>query len=536
MDQQESDSTEILKEELWEKFSSYMNLNATVNRERFFAYLGIAFENVGYGKLKPVSKKGRRIAYTGLSFKDQEKLSKRKPDARDPAKSRTHTIEGCNVQQWMERTFCEGDKADFTAKKQIWMKFQKETQAKEDTKSIFFSLLGNTIFKNPPFLKVTGVKREGKVSHYQYLKERYSSTGKLMKIATHETDVSNYCQEDHVKVIADEGDRHCLPVKTDQEMVKSSHMPEKCVPYEIQSPAKNASTLDSSAEFGYGIASEPTSQGEEQQPSVDDTMLLTDDEEGEQVNAFDNIREEDLDTDTERKSQESDVGEDEEATDVSASSSSSVSSAKEVSKDEIFRKFHKKIDHLYPFHLPGRPSTFQEYLNCLFHDLSNFVVERASIHSSSAKALNYVDSRIRAFLAVTFPPIKVGSLAGTVIEMSFEGDIFPQFTHVAKGTYKCAICVPYLKWAILHNHPHSVTRSRKATIQTILEGTAELEFSGLVQLQEHSVSKCHMEACSFWKDREIEKSTEKPSSKNGGDKKKKTIDQYFRKPSNPLNW
>lgn len=99
----------------------------------------------------------------------------------------------------------------------------------------------------------------------------------------------------------------------------------------------------------------------------------------------------------------------------------------------------------------------------------------------------------------------------------------------------CYLCT-LLEMAILHNHPHSVARSRKATTQTILEGTAELEFSGLVQVQEHSVSKGHMEACSFWKDREIEKCTEKPSSKKGEEKKRKTIDQYFGKPSNPLNW
>ena len=207
-----------------------------------------------------------------------------------------------------------------------------------------------------------------------------------------------------------------------------------------------------------------------------------------------------------------------------------------LSKDDIFRKFHKHVDHLHPFHLPGKPSTFQEYLNGLFLDPLNFVVERASIHSSSAKASNYVDTRIRAFLAVTFPPIKVGSLPGAAIEISFEGDIFPQFTHVAKGNYKCAVCIPYLKWAIFHNHPHSVARSRKATTKAILEGTAELEFSGLVQVQEYSLSKCHKEACSFWKDQKMEKSAEKPSSKKEGEQKRKTIDQYFGKPSNHLNW
>ena len=139
MDQQESDCAVILKEEVWEKFSSYMKLNATVNRERFFAYLGIALENVGYGKVKPVSKKGRRTAYMGLSFKAQEKSSKLKPDARDSLKSRNNTVEPGNVQEWMERSFWESGEVDDIAKKELWMKFKKEMQAKEDTKSIFFS-------------------------------------------------------------------------------------------------------------------------------------------------------------------------------------------------------------------------------------------------------------------------------------------------------------------------------------------------------------------------------------------------------------
>ena len=148
MDQQESDCTVILKEELWKNFSSYMKLNVTVNRERFFAYLGIALENVGYGKVKPVSKKGSRTAYMGLCFKAQEKSSKFKPDALDSVNSRNNTVQPGNVQQWMERSFCEGGEADEIAKKELWMKFKKEMQAKEDTKSIFFF----------PFLEIQSLK------------------------------------------------------------------------------------------------------------------------------------------------------------------------------------------------------------------------------------------------------------------------------------------------------------------------------------------------------------------------------------------
>ena len=50
----------------------------------------------------------------------------------------------------------------------------------------------------------------------------------------------------------------------------------------------------------------------------------------------------------------------------------------------------------------------------------------------------------------------------------------PQFTHGAKGNYKCAICIPYFKWGILHNDPHSVACLRKTTIKVILQYCAKV--------------------------------------------------------------
>lgn len=144
---------------------------------------------------------------------------------------------------------------------------------------------------------------------------------------------------------------------------------------------------------------------------------------------------------------------------LSAIASGRVSSSKELHSQDVFKKFHRHLDHLTPSHLPGKPSSFQVYLNSLFLDPSNVVVERASIHSLSARASNYVDTCTRAFLAATFPPIKIGSLAGTDAETYFEADIFPQFIHVSKGNFTCSVCIPYLKWAILNKHPHSVART-----------------------------------------------------------------------------
>ena len=182
-------------------------------------------------------------------------------------------------------------------------------------------------------------------------------------------------------------------------------------------------------------------------------------------------------------------------TNISASGSCSVSSPIDLNAEDIFQRYHKHLDRLRPSHLPGKPLSFQAYLKNVFIVPSNFVVERASIHLSSA----YKDTQMRAFLAATFRPIKVGSLAGEGVDTSFQGDTFPQFIHIAKGNFKCAICIPYLRWAILNNQTHSSARSKKATTDAILAGTADLEFSGLVQVKEHSTSRCHLEAYQFWK-------------------------------------
>jgi len=61
-----------------------------------------------------------------------------------------------------------------------------------------------------------------------------------------------------------------------------------------------------------------------------------------------------------------------------------------------------------------------------------------------------------------------------------------------------------------------------------------IDFPGLVQVQEHSVSKCHLEACEFWK-RDKEPTT-KPLPKKEFCKKRKTMDDYVVKPSKPLNY
>ena len=90
-----------------------------------------------------------------------------------------------------------------------------------------------------------------------------------------------------------------------------------------------------------------------------------------------------------------------------------------------------------------------------------------------------------------------------------------------------------LKWAIVHSHPHSAARSKQASTEAILDGRAKLEFSGMVQVQEHSSSKCHVEAKHFWQKENPE--AEKSTTKKIQEKKTKFIPDDFRKPENPLN-
>jgi len=186
---------------------------------------------------------------------------------------------------------------------------------------------------------------------------------------------------------------------------------------------EKTSHLVSSPKCGNETPAYPSSESEEEKAYLHDHVS--------QHYDWDDPCSDDLDVDSEWESLKSIEDDEEKEQNVAcvstqtlpAITSGCVSSSKELNSQDIFKKFHKHLDHLTPSHLPGKPSSFQVYFNSLFLDPSNVIVERASIHSLSARASNYVDTRTRAFLAATFPPIQVGSVAGTDVETSFGGDI-----------------------------------------------------------------------------------------------------------------
>ena len=125
-----------------------------------------------------------------------------------------------------------------------------------------------------------------------------------------------------------------------------------------------------------------------------------------------------------------------------------------VSSDEegdwpetFFKHHHKKLKSLLPKHLPSHPQSFHEYLRRVL-DMPNTEIPRwITIHSHFK---GYRKSNLRFADHSWLPPslrVKVGQVAGSEIQHTFPGDVFPQFTHHGKSDYHCELCSPFLRWA-----------------------------------------------------------------------------------------
>lgn len=135
-------------------------------------------------------------------------------------------------------------------------------------------------------------------------------------------------------------------------------------------------------------------------------------------------------------------------------------------------------------------------------------------------------------MATAFPPIKVGQVAGSEVDHTFPGDMFPQFTHHQKSRYHCELCVPYQRWARKEGLKHAALKSKAVSIDDIMRGTAVLHFSGVVQAREHFISKAHQEAIEFFKSDATDKVTKVNNSKPA--RQKSAITNFFA-PKMPLN-
>ena len=199
----------------------------------------------------------------------------------------------------------------------------------------------------------------------------------------------------------------------------------------------------------------------------------------------------------------------------------------------IFERFHRNPYSLLSSHLPGKPASIQAYLSNVLKDPGNKNEQRVALYLASGRSQVLKDCALRAFVAASFPPVKVGSFAGEHVDFTFEGDALPQFAQLQKSNFRCAICIPHLKWALDNNIPHAPCRAKSASRDAILSGSAKLTFSGMVQLKEHANSKCHLEAVNlFKKAKEVKPSCLERSARAT---RNKLIYDYFLNPSEHLN-
>lgn len=163
-----------------------------------------------------------------------------------------------------------------------------------------------------------------------------------------------------------------------------------------------------------------------------------------------------------------------------------------------FSKTTTRIEIL-PRHLPSRPRSFHEYLHRVLDKPNTEIPRGITIHHHSGNTGNHKSAFRRSFMAASFPPVKVDQVAGSEIQHTFPGAIFPQFTHHGKSNYHCELSSPFLRWGKKNGVKHSAHMSSKATIDDIINDTAITSFFGVIQVREHFDSKVHQEALSFLK-------------------------------------
>ena len=77
--------------------------------------------------------------------------------------------------------------------------------------------------------------------------------------------------------------------------------------------------------------------------------------------------------------------------------------------------------------------------------------------------------------------------AGSEIQHTFPGYVFPQFTHHGKSNYHCELCSTFLRWAKKNGVKPSAYKSSKVTVDDIINDTAIISFSGVIQVREHLI-------------------------------------------------
>ena len=508
-----------------------------------------------------------------------------------PPKKPKPSFQQKTVQEWMEKHYCEGDSADAIPKQQLWLHYKESNQLQDDQRSAFFSHIGN-ILGQPPFLKVCRMEEQSKKhSPFQFLRQQWPRSGSNLLLqeqlsAVRSSMLSNGRSPDSELSSNDVA----APVKgvSRSETEKGPFETSAFVPNHSSEKVDSISTIEQDAIKsplglpGSVILNLQDSKGEmerncfETRFSIPDSPIASKDDakneskrdpespnaimEGSNVhveidpadspdsNAGSlHLNTEDLKTGDGYEeyvpSDGSEAGDNDNDSLGSISESDVSHLAKSTAENKldkerkipsaIYERFKKSPYSLTPLNLPGRPASFQAYLTNVVKDPGKTNEKRVALYLASGTTSKHKNCAIRAFVAASFPPVKVGSFASELIDYTFEGDAFPQFTQLEKSNFSCAICIPHLKWAILNSIPHSLCRAKSASSDAILSGTAALSFSGMVQLKDHSNSKCHLEALNFFE--KSKEATPCQVKKSTGAKREKPIYGYFPKSSDHLN-
>lgn len=563
-----------------------------MGKELFFSYFGIALSNLSYKNYSPILRKGRRIGYKGLVIKS-DLISNGKAAASEETKKRpaphplsqlastvttqskiSKTVSPSEkpnplfkletVKQWMGKYYCEGGINEILSKQDLWLHFKDANQLQDSEKSAFFSHLGNMIGR-VPFEKVQPVKRKHKTHAFQFLKNKEQTKMVSLSLLKDGQSADKANSDEGKSTSETEGgmvDKQIFlpdgPVSRNSGATRvveqRSDKEEQCPP---DSHALNRENLNhdmnkSASKIAPTIPDSPlpcegdvTSDIDEHDSAKDDSryeMHQIDNSPGESLQSMpDSPNPSTIHMDMGDRNDENAVDDTSRASyDSNASCDGNAAFIDEVDLDKdketpsfIFERFHRNPYSLLSSNLPGKPASFQAYLSNVLKDPGNTNEQRVALYLASGSSHAFKDCALRAFVAASFPPVKVGSFAGEQVDFTFEGDALPQFAQLQKSNFRCAICIPHLKWALDNSIPHAPCRAKSASKDAILSGTAKLSFSGMVQLKEHANSKCHLEALDFFKKaKEVKPSRGERSARAT---REKLIYDYFLHPSEHLN-
>lgn len=474
----------IEKDRFWH---SYKSIHGSVEKDRdlFFSLLGNAFLLAGFSEtISIVKRKRKSYGYKGLAFK-----LKSTPAPSAPSLDINH------LKKWMLDNYLEGDEQDVVRKVDIWNHFEEENAVSADCKNQFFSYLGQYVFCAEPFRRVTVEIKKKKRHGYSFLRR--------MPIVTEIADAAL----SH-RIIYNVDDMH-----SDVEEKKLDSTICATVSSTNQEPSSSAGT-----ETHYPKRDCVTDHLVDQEASNEGPMELSDEEftSDEHSDSLEDeeLEDEEIECETVRKSEEP--------------LSSTIDGLEDAAK-RFYLKHYKSIKKLLPSQLPGSHKTFGGFLQEIF---PNDVEVTGGPVEAAGKSTVYKISQMRAFLAVAFPPLVVGSLAIEHVQSAEKGKHFPQFSHVSGSTIKCEICLPHQKWATVNLKTCHKLKSKHVTVQSILDGTAILNFSGVVQAEEHNRSKCHQDALLFFTEEKQTMELKATFQEKKVKRVSKDITSYFKAPLN----